>query len=217
MPWYEIREATLETNRMIAEKGDTGALISRGGPHCALGTIYYPDGQGILLYIKSSLSGDESDYVINYKSCYTNFPHETTGDQFFSEEQFEAYRNLGFHATQGFFSDRDEVAAITATTVFAAGEVEGAVHAGKAPMPESKDLKSRVQKELLKYYRPEATLANEKPTVWRTLCTLVALQEGSIAPHVRCLDPGSLLGFQLRVTSAEFLTLSAMGVPHGSL
>ena len=57
----------------------------------------------------------------------------------------------------------------------------------------------------------------EKCTVWRTLCTLVALQEGSIAPHVRCLDPGSLLGFQLRVTSAEFLTLSAMGVPHGSL
>ena len=40
---------------------------------------------------------------------------------------------------------------------------------------------------------------------------------GSIAPHVRCLDPGSLLGFQLRVTSAEFFTLSAMGVPHGSL
>ena len=54
-----------------------------------------------------------------------------------------------------------------------------------------------------------------KPIVWRTLCTLVALQEGSIAPHVRCLDPGSLLGFQLRVTSV--LTLSAMGVPHGSL
>ena len=140
LPWYEIREATLETNCMIAEKGDTGALISRGGPHCALGTIYYPYGQdGILLYIKSSLSGDESDYVINYKRRYANFPHETTGDQFFSEEQFEAYRNLGFHATQGFFSERDEVA-ITATTVFAAGEVEGAVHEGKAPMPESKNL-----------------------------------------------------------------------------
>ena len=53
---------------MIGEKGDCGDLISRAGPHCALGTIYYPEGEGVLLYIKSSLSGDESDYVINYKA-----------------------------------------------------------------------------------------------------------------------------------------------------
>ena len=26
-----------------------------------------------------------------------SFPHETTADQFFSEEQFEVYRALGFH------------------------------------------------------------------------------------------------------------------------
>jgi hypothetical protein len=38
----------------------------------------------------------------------------------------------------------------------------------------------------------------KKCTVWRTLCALVALQEGSIALDVRCLDPGSLLGFQLK-------------------
>ena len=151
LPWYEVREATLETIRVIAEKGDTGTLISRGGPHCALGTIYYPDGQkGILLYIKSSLSGDENDYIIDYKRRYLNFPHETTGDQFFSENQFEAYRNLDFHATQGFFSGRDEIA-LTA----AAGEPEGAVR------PESKNLKSRAQ-ELLKYHRPGETLANVK-------------------------------------------------------
>ena len=67
---------------MIGEKGDCGDLISRAGPHCALGTIYYPEGEGVLLYIKSSLSGNESDYVINYKARYAAFPHETTGDQF---------------------------------------------------------------------------------------------------------------------------------------
>ena len=44
LPWYEIRDATLETDDMIAERGDTGSLISRAGPHCALGTIYYPEG-----------------------------------------------------------------------------------------------------------------------------------------------------------------------------
>ena len=68
LPWYEIRDATLETDDMIAKRGDTGSLISRAGPHCALGRIYYPEGEGILLYIKSSLTGDESDYVINYKN-----------------------------------------------------------------------------------------------------------------------------------------------------
>jgi hypothetical protein len=26
-----------------------------------------------------------------------DFPHHSTGDQFFDEEQFEAYRALGYH------------------------------------------------------------------------------------------------------------------------
>lgn len=68
------------------------------GPHAAIGRIEYDGGQeGWLLYIKSSLSGDENDYVRDYARRYSAFPHETTGDQFFSEEQFEAYRALGFH------------------------------------------------------------------------------------------------------------------------
>jgi hypothetical protein len=97
------------------------------------------------------LSGDESDYVINYKARYAAFPHETTGDQFFSEEQFEAYRNLGFHATQGFFSGRDTIAMTTPPST------PEADHSGKAPTPKSKDLRSRVD-ELLKSHPPEDTL-----------------------------------------------------------
>ena len=110
LPWYEIRDTTLETDDMIAERGDTGIVDLPRRSALRARHIYYPEGEGILLYIKSSLTGDESDYVINYKTRYSRFPHETTGDQFFSEEQFEAYRNLGFHATQGFFSGRDKVA-----------------------------------------------------------------------------------------------------------
>ena len=131
---------------MIGEKGDCGDLISRAGPHCALGTIYYPEGEGV-----TSLSGDENDYVINYKARYAAFPHETTGDQFFSEEQFEAYRNLGFHATQGFFSGRDAIAITTPPTT------PEADHPGKAPTPKSKDLRSHVD-ELLKSHPPAETL-----------------------------------------------------------
>jgi hypothetical protein len=72
------------------------------GPHAAVGTIDYGGGnKGVLLYIKSSLSGDENDYIRAYARRYNDFPHENTGDQFFSEEQFEVYRALGFHMMHG--------------------------------------------------------------------------------------------------------------------
>jgi hypothetical protein len=81
------------------------------GPHCAIGQIDYRDGgRGIIIYIKSAFTGDENDYVTNYKKRYPLFPHESTADQFFTEEQFEVYRALGFHAAYGLFDRRDNFA-----------------------------------------------------------------------------------------------------------
>ncbi len=77
--------------------------------HFALGTIdYNPSDQsnsekGILLYIKSSLTGNEPNYVKEYRTRHNSFPHETTADQFFDEDQFEAYRALGEHAADDLF------------------------------------------------------------------------------------------------------------------
>jgi hypothetical protein len=95
-----------------------GQLKEQPGPHVALGSISYPplekDGareKGALIYIKASLSGDESDYVIAYKKANPQFPHETTLDQLFSEEQFEAYRAIGEHIARRFLDGRDGVAA----------------------------------------------------------------------------------------------------------
>jgi hypothetical protein len=80
------------------------------GPHAAIGTIRYPNGQtGLLLYIKASLTGDESDFVLDYARRYPSFPHEGTGNQFFNEEQFEVYRALGFHIASGILSGRDKI------------------------------------------------------------------------------------------------------------
>jgi hypothetical protein len=110
IPWHQIRATTLQASKKIKERGDPGELLATTGPHCAVGRIYYPEGEGRILYVKSSLTGDESSYVMDYKRRNESFPHETTGDQFFTEEQFEAYRALGFHAMQGFLSDRDDVA-----------------------------------------------------------------------------------------------------------
>ncbi|OQY97768.1 MAG: hypothetical protein B6D35_14130 [Candidatus Brocadia sp. UTAMX2] len=81
--------------------------------HCASGKIHYGDGEtGYLLYIKSSLTGDENEYIREYHSKNKDFPHESTADQFFDEAQFEAYRALGYHIAdklggwEAFGSDR---------------------------------------------------------------------------------------------------------------
>jgi hypothetical protein len=108
LPWQQIADKSRATGKAIDEKGDTE---KSKGPHCAVGEISYPCGRkGVLIYIKSSLTGDENDYVFHYKKRYSDFPHETTLDQMFSEEQFEAYRALGYHAAYGLFDRRDDFA-----------------------------------------------------------------------------------------------------------
>jgi len=89
---------------------DASAIApSRGrfsNSHYAVGTIDYGEGNvGSILYIKSSLTGDENHYVLNYASHHSKFPHESTLDQFFSDQQFEAYRSLGYHMVKKSMSD----------------------------------------------------------------------------------------------------------------
>lgn len=73
--------------------------------HFAFGTIHYSEEEtGRLLYIKSSVSGDENVYIEDYMARNPTFPHETTADQFFDEAQFEAYRALGYHIGSAAFN-----------------------------------------------------------------------------------------------------------------
>lgn len=99
--------------RRLAESHKQGVeLIDKNAPlqadrpasHVALGLISYPrlgaknaPEKAVLIYVKPTLSGDENSYVRAYRQKNRAFPHETTGDQFFSEEQFEVYRALGEH------------------------------------------------------------------------------------------------------------------------
>jgi hypothetical protein len=64
----------------------------------ALGDVCYGDGQsGKILYIKPSFYDHDLPVdVVSYAKASETFPHESTGDQFFSESQFESYRKLGF-------------------------------------------------------------------------------------------------------------------------
>lgn len=78
-----------------AIKPDKDGISKR---HAAIGRIDYGRGQnGWLIYIKNSLTGREDESVLKYRAVQKDFPHHSTGDQFFDEEQFEAYRALGYH------------------------------------------------------------------------------------------------------------------------
>jgi hypothetical protein len=113
LPWQKITNESLKIGDSLDTTGDSP---KDHGPHCAIGEISYPDDRkGVLVYIKASLTGDENDIVIDYKKRYNAFPHETTLDQLFTEEQFEAYRALGFHAAYGLFDRSDAFAHLDAT------------------------------------------------------------------------------------------------------
>lgn len=65
------------------------------------GDIHYPGGDtGILLFFKPTLTGNEPADVMQYHNRNSRFPHESTGDQFYDEAQWEAYRKLGEHAAE---------------------------------------------------------------------------------------------------------------------
>lgn len=75
----------------------------RSSSHFAIGRITYPEPDsepGWLLYLKSSITGDEPADVEQYRRERTEFPQESTLNQFFSESQFEAYRELGLHVCE---------------------------------------------------------------------------------------------------------------------
>lgn len=100
-------EITIDTNSL--RKNDKGLSLW----HCAIGAIRYdniePSGvTGTLVFIRSSLTGDEPADIRNYAALHSAFPHQPTSDQFFDEEQFESYRALGHHIGMAVFAGAKE-------------------------------------------------------------------------------------------------------------
>jgi hypothetical protein len=77
--------------------------------HCVVGRIHYPgelkENDGYLLYFKSSVTGDEPRDILEYRERQPAFPHQSTGDQWFDESQFESYRRLGLHIVDTTFGN----------------------------------------------------------------------------------------------------------------
>jgi hypothetical protein len=79
---------------------------------CSIATIKYScvdasqeADDGVLIYIKPTLDGGEPVDVVNYSKKHVSFPHESTADQWFNEQQFESYRPLGSHMIETLWGD----------------------------------------------------------------------------------------------------------------
>jgi hypothetical protein len=52
---------------------------------------------GILIYVKPMIRGNEPPDVATYQASHLDFPHQGTGNQWYDESQTESYRMLGLH------------------------------------------------------------------------------------------------------------------------
>ncbi|MEQ1520170.1 MAG: hypothetical protein ABL936_02760 [Aestuariivirga sp.] len=53
---------------------------------------------GVIVYVKATMVADLSFVSRGYRGKNPDFPHQSTVDQFFQAEQFEAYRELGYRS-----------------------------------------------------------------------------------------------------------------------
>ena len=104
--WFEdlgnaIRKARIDFDVKIDFDPPVG-IGSRDKPATpfrsfACATIHYPESKttGRLIYLKPSDPPDMPMDVRSYFNAHPNFPHDSTVDQFFTESEFESYRQLG--------------------------------------------------------------------------------------------------------------------------
>ena len=117
-------EITLEDAALLKPKKKTKFATL----HAVVGTIQYPkqprkpgeleskpeDDQGLILYVKPTITKDLPRDVLAYSDTHPPFPYQTTADQWFDESQFESYRRLGQFTMDGLtgLGTEDQVATI---------------------------------------------------------------------------------------------------------
>jgi hypothetical protein len=95
-----LRYARIDLGITVTIDVDSLARQSNGfsSQHVAVGSIDYGGGEiGQLVYVKASMTGDESAEIRQYREMNRAFPQDPSSNQFFNESQFEAYRALGEH------------------------------------------------------------------------------------------------------------------------
>jgi hypothetical protein len=89
-------ENPLNRAYQLAERGFTIGKIHYPPLRDQHGQMVEPGFTGTLYYLKSTLTKDLPEALYSYRADNQEFPSQSTADQFFDEQQFEAYRTLGF-------------------------------------------------------------------------------------------------------------------------
>lgn len=126
-----IERVYADFGAVISFGGDLGAVVPETGTGYperlglaktgwVKGSVAYADG-GVadLYYVKATLVAGLPESIFAYKGANPDFPHQSTADQFFDENQLEAYRRLGCELTR-------DLAGILAQTLGHAGAPPGA-------------------------------------------------------------------------------------------
>ena len=56
--------------------------------------------EGVLVWLSTTMTRGQKPDVVRYRETDPDFPFHSTGDQFFDQSQFEAYRELGHTAAR---------------------------------------------------------------------------------------------------------------------
>jgi hypothetical protein len=86
--------------RIPIEFGEHEQPLRARAKRCAIGSVRYsavdgPGTDGTIVYVKPMLLGNEPPDIASYAAAHPEFPHQSTGDQWFDESQTESYRMLG--------------------------------------------------------------------------------------------------------------------------
>jgi hypothetical protein len=98
-----------ESVMMEASKGYPSGVRYAEAPF-VLGQLHYGENEkgenetGTLIYLKSTLIKTIDFTTAGYLATNPTFPHESTIDQFFNPDQFDAYRYLGYDAAMSMIS-----------------------------------------------------------------------------------------------------------------
>ncbi|KAA3643874.1 MAG: hypothetical protein DWQ07_17310 [Chloroflexi bacterium] len=133
--------------------------------HCSIGDITYPanpdrglgEMKGWLVLIKPTVTGDEPATIKKYWETHKEeFPHPTTGDQFFDEIQFEAQRRLGEVTIEHIL---DDLSAYYKDQIKKRKDKMKEVY---ADLKKTKDEISIIKDKMTNYKKPEKAKALEK-------------------------------------------------------
>lgn len=101
---HTLPEALGTIDELRPRKDAAGNIVALPQKHAALFRVRYacqageaPPRESLLLYLKATLTGDEDPAIRHYATLNPDFPHQSTGDQFFDEKQWENHRALGDH------------------------------------------------------------------------------------------------------------------------